>query len=243
MSDLVKFSFQGDELDVIPEAGDAWIAVRRICEVLGVDESRQRRKLAANPAASTALVSAIAEDGAAREMFCVSVRSLPLWLATIHPGRVREDVREKLVAYQRQAGEVLAEHFLGPRARALPSIDTRLALLADEVAQLRGLAATAGLITGLQQDHIKTRVDLLAHKKHALGHERSVPAARTKIQNMLRTAAGWGGTGELRRFMPATSYPHVCAALHALEVELDRETRRRRLATAERPDRQPGLFQ
>lgn len=237
MSDLVKFQFHGDDLQVIPEAGDAWVVVKRVCEALGVSDIRQWRKLKENPAATTAMMAVVAEDGRNREMFCISVRSLPLWLATIHPSKVSDATRAKLIAYQREAAEVLAEHFLGKRTHDDPRVDAHLAAMADRLAQLEAATSSNGMITGLQQDHIKTKVELLARQKHFLGHEKSVKAASTKIQNMIRSIASWGGTGELRRFMPSTSYPRVCAALHAIGVELDRELRRRRAAAVEAAQR------
>ncbi len=195
MSDLVQFQFHGDEIDVIPEEGEAWISVRRVCESLGIAFSPQRTKLANDDSISkTLIVTQVEDDDQSREIFCISVRSLPLWLATIHPSKVSDAAREKLVAYKREAAEVLADHFLGRRARH-DNLDGGVALLRDEVAQLRAGLASAGMITGLQQDHIRTKVALFAHRKVALGQEATVKAASARIQNMIHAAAGWGQDG------------------------------------------------
>lgn len=139
MTDLVKFNFRGDELDVIAEAGEAWVSVRRVCDALGIAFSPQRTKLAHDASVSvTMIVTQATGDDQAREIFCVSVRSLPLWLATIHPSKVSPAVRSKLVAYKREAADVLADHFIGRRSAANTS-----AQVDDLVEAFRRLLADA----------------------------------------------------------------------------------------------------
>lgn len=64
-------------------------------------------------------------DGQGRAMVFLPRRSIPMWAATIDAGRVAEHVRTKIVAYQNEAADVLAEHFLGRRSGAgltLPAV-------------------------------------------------------------------------------------------------------------------------
>jgi hypothetical protein len=55
--ELTKFSFRGDELDVIPSDGTIHISIRRVCESLGVDVENQRKKLQSAPSISTVLIT------------------------------------------------------------------------------------------------------------------------------------------------------------------------------------------
>ncbi len=116
---ITKFVFHGDELDVIPMGVEVYVAIRRVCEALGVSFSRQLRKLKTDPAISVVtMATQVENDDQRRDVACLELHSLPLWLATIHPSKVKPAVREKLVAYRRECAEVLADHFLGKRSAA-----------------------------------------------------------------------------------------------------------------------------
>lgn len=116
MTALVEVPFHGDKLQAVQATGSVWVVVRRVCEALGIDESGQRQKLKEKAWATTELISAVAEDGKVREAFAIHLDSLPMWLATIEPSRVRPEVRAKLIAYQRECARVLRDHFFGGQA-------------------------------------------------------------------------------------------------------------------------------
>lgn len=146
---MTKFDFHGDELDVIQRNGTAYVAVRRVCEALGIDESGQRRKLTEKTWACAEFISAqMPGDDQAREFFCLPFDSLPMWLATIEPSRVAEHVRPKLELYQRECARVLADHFLGRRGAAFDIRDLQV-LIAEGVARAlpAALAALCPAIT------------------------------------------------------------------------------------------------
>jgi hypothetical protein len=121
---IEKFAFDGDELDVVrTEDGDVAVPLRRLCEVLGVDEEAQRQKVRAAPWATTSMIKAVGADGRVREMLCLHRRTIPMWAASINIGKVRDEIRAKLVRYQCEAADVLADHFLGRRGAQAPVID------------------------------------------------------------------------------------------------------------------------
>mgnify|MGYP001589656325 CR=1 FL=1 len=108
-----KFEFRGDRLDVIEWDGRFWLSVRRICDALGLANGRQQKKLRGKPWAMVALVKAVADDGRVRELFCIDVDSLPLWMAGIEARRVHVGLREKLRAYQIEARAAVCAYFVG----------------------------------------------------------------------------------------------------------------------------------
>ncbi len=127
-AELVPFDFHGDRLDVVQEHGRVLVAVRGICDVLGLDAAAQQRRLRDDrraPWATTAMTTVVAGDGRNREMFCLDLESLPMWLATIDVARVTDAVRPKVIRYQRECARVLADHFLG--RRGAPALDVRAA--------------------------------------------------------------------------------------------------------------------
>ena len=60
--------------------GEGYVVVRRMCEALGLDDDAQRVKLQKSPWATTLIIKAVAEDGRNRELFCLHVKSVPMWL-------------------------------------------------------------------------------------------------------------------------------------------------------------------
>jgi hypothetical protein len=116
---LVRVRVEDEEILAGYEAGsgepedNVWVIIKRVCEGLGIDDWRQGQKLKGKPWATTNMKLVVAEDGKTREMLCISLRSLPLWLATIEPSRVAEAVRPRLLAFQIRCREVLYKHFFG----------------------------------------------------------------------------------------------------------------------------------
>lgn len=120
MTEIERFTFDGDALEVIPEDHRVLVVVRRVCEALGIALPAQLRRLKRDPVICVIMmITQVPGDDQRREIACIDLRSVPLWLAKIHPSKVRPELRPKLVRYQREAAEVLADHFLGPRAGPL----------------------------------------------------------------------------------------------------------------------------
>jgi hypothetical protein len=109
---LAIVPFHGDELLASKDERGVWVPIKRVCEALEIDESRQRRKLAGKAWAVADMKSATGSDGKSYEMFCVHIDSLPMWLATIETTKVKPSARKKLERYQCEAAQVLADHFL-----------------------------------------------------------------------------------------------------------------------------------
>jgi hypothetical protein len=110
---MVKFSFRGDDLDVIKDGEKLWVSVTRVSEALGIDPKNQREKLKDKPWATGVLITSVGKDGKQREIFCLNLDALPMWLATIDVGRVAPEVQPKLVAYQLEAAKALRDYFFG----------------------------------------------------------------------------------------------------------------------------------
>ena len=115
-AELVQFAFDNDLIDCAKVDGRVRISVSRICENLGIDRRGQQAKLQTKEWATGELISLVAADGRRRDVYCLDLDALPMWLATIEPARVKEALRPKLVAYQKKAALVLRDHFIGSPA-------------------------------------------------------------------------------------------------------------------------------
>src|SRR5262249_27729552 len=135
-----KVTVCGEELDACHDGEHIWVSVRRVCEVLDISSNMQVEKLKKKPWAVTMFNISTGPDGKNYETFCISHRSLPMWLATIEPSRSSSSTLQgKLVRFQNEAAEVLADHFLGKRgvdgARLLlPGMRTAVVTIVPEMA-------------------------------------------------------------------------------------------------------------
>ena len=112
-SSLVPFNFHGDTIDVVEKGDTLWVSVRRVCEALGIDLATQYRKLKTAPWARIGLEPIRDANGRNQPAFLVDLDSLPMWLVGITPSRVSQEIRDKLILYQKDAARVLRDHFLG----------------------------------------------------------------------------------------------------------------------------------
>lgn len=110
--------FHNDQIVVVERDHQPFVAIRPVCERLGVDGKSQRRKIT-DPENdwNWGLMTPVgaSRDGKAREMVCLALSDFPLWLASISPSRVAEPHREALRLYRKEAAGVLYAHFVGDR--------------------------------------------------------------------------------------------------------------------------------
>lgn len=93
--------------------GTIWVPLRRLCEAIGVASNNQIKKIQGDPVMSDHLVSLpiLVPDGRTLEMECLSLKYVRAWLFGINANRVKADIRERLLAYQREVIEVIDRAF------------------------------------------------------------------------------------------------------------------------------------
>ncbi|MCZ2341483.1 MAG: phage antirepressor N-terminal domain-containing protein [Bacteroidales bacterium] len=111
---LVTVDFYGDTLEAVQSPdGKVWVSLRRCCENLGIDPKTQFRKLRSKSWACVVEITTHDSTGRQQPAAVLSLDTVPMWLATIDPRRVKESVRDKLIRYQKECAKVLADHFFG----------------------------------------------------------------------------------------------------------------------------------
>lgn len=112
ITDIIDYvAFRGDKLTLIWQGEEPYVAIRPICERLGLDPKRQRERIQTPESGfNWGLMSSVAGDAKTREMLCLHAVDLPLWLASISPAKVKPEVREALMAYRAECKLVLFEH-------------------------------------------------------------------------------------------------------------------------------------
>jgi hypothetical protein len=141
------------------------------------------------------MIVAVAEDGKEREMLFVHLDCLPMWLATIEASRVKEDVRPKLIAYQKECARVLRDHFFGR--------NTDMGMLVREiVTQLPALIAAS----------VKSAIDaaMKEESERALVDANTIGRAGASfINRSLRECAKLLSGGDKDRYRSILSASHV----------------------------------
>ncbi|MCP4426957.1 MAG: hypothetical protein GY803_20905, partial [Chloroflexi bacterium] len=112
-----------------------FVPLRPICNYLGVDWSAQSRRTNRDPVLvdevmSVAITATDIESGSKRprtsEMACLPLDLLNGWLFGINANRVKDEVRPRLIRYQRECYRVLSEAFQEGRLTADSSFDELL---------------------------------------------------------------------------------------------------------------------
>lgn len=235
---LVKVPFRGSEIECAKDgAGKVWVSIRKPCEILGIDHEAQRKRLVRSEWATTSIMEAVAADGKTRPMLFVELDTFPMWLATIDSSRVRAESREMLLAYQREARNVLADHFLGRKQDAsLAAIELALSKIADAIQSLASshqalvtrverleeiASGSPGCIGTGAAAMIKARLLRCARAQDS-DKWRSV---RARLDADLRDAVNWHGLSRHMRtweWLPKSRLPEVEHWLAQCERESDR---------------------
>ena len=109
--------FYGDEVVAVRvEGGAIYVPVRPLCDLLGIAWAAQRRRILDDPVLGNEIrgvIIMITPEGRPQqqEMSCLPLKRLSGWLFGINAKRVKEEVRERLIRYQKECYDVLDEAF------------------------------------------------------------------------------------------------------------------------------------
>lgn len=213
--------------------GNVLVPLRPIVEGLGLDWASQTRRIGRDPILSEesrVCVVVTTTEGLPdqrRNMLCLPLKFISGFLFGVNASRAKAEIRERLIIYQRECYEVLAEAFHEGRLTADPSFDALLA--SDSPAALAYKMAQALQIMARQQLILESRVDEHEGRLEAIESQLGDPerflspdqamqlsqAVKT-VAMKLSLASGrneYGGVyGELYRRYGITSYKQLPAA-------------------------------
>lgn len=112
-----SIEFYGETLIAVRDTqGRIWLPIRRLCEAIGVNLQGQLDRVERDPVLREEVqsVSVTLTDGRAFEMSCLPLKYVRAWLFGINAGRVRPEVKDKLIHYQREVIEIIDRHFSRP---------------------------------------------------------------------------------------------------------------------------------
>ena len=121
--------------------GEDMVAVKPISEALGLDWAGQYKKISNDlERLNCRHMSIVAEDGKQREMLCIPIKKVAIWLCSINPKKVKEKYKATVIAFQEELQHVLYSYVKGDLT--FEKIDMLLKT-----------------IEGLREDHAELRAD------------------------------------------------------------------------------------
>jgi hypothetical protein len=150
MNAIVTVDFRNDTLFAVERDDGVFVAVKPICETLGIAWNKQLERLKRDPILAEGMtMTVIPSPSGPQETTCLKLDLVNGWLFTIDESRVKdEETRQRVLTYKRECYRVLYEHFHGARGpvAVIPQpIDPRELALISEHRLLFGREAAARL--------------------------------------------------------------------------------------------------
>lgn len=105
-------SIEGKNIQCPIVKGKQYVAIRAICNILGIDAKSQRDVIKDNPLFQHTNIVLTAEDGKKRAMLCLEIDSFFGWLMGIHHSKVSPEVSADLIKFQKKCSIMLKEEFI-----------------------------------------------------------------------------------------------------------------------------------
>lgn len=110
---LTPVTFHGATLITVSIDGVAHVALKPICDAIGVQWMAQLKRIKRHPVLSEAMsVMDLPSNGGDQQTVCLPLDKLNGWLFGVTASRTRPEIRERLIQYQRECFDVLAGHFM-----------------------------------------------------------------------------------------------------------------------------------
>lgn len=108
-----EVNFYGDLLTVAIVGGTPYVAIKPITDFIGIDWDSQRQRMQRDAvlAEESQLIESTGADGKQYKMICLPVEYLPGFLFGINASRVRPELKEKVIRYQRECFRILWQAF------------------------------------------------------------------------------------------------------------------------------------
>jgi hypothetical protein len=124
---LTPVQFHGATLYVTTIDSVPYVAMRPVCEAIGLDWKAQQDRMKRHPVLNSAAVitTSTGTDGKRYDMLMLPLNKLNGWLFGVSVRRVKPELRERLTQYQAECFDVLAGHFGGnqkPIAHLTPAV-------------------------------------------------------------------------------------------------------------------------
>lgn len=164
--------FAGGVLEALRSGGQGWLSIKAACEAMGIDHRGQKQRLDRAPWATGCVMHLVDEatDGKQREMFCLRIEKVGMWLATIETSRIADPAaRAKIELWQCEAADVLDRWWRGAAfvrpAEVIPSPVDSLGRLEEWVKMRRAQEVHGEALDILRSDSARLGSELAAQRE------------------------------------------------------------------------------
>ena len=101
------------EIFIISNGLEKFVAIKPICEALGVDYSSQLQKIKDDEILSSTvgLNTTVGADGKERKMQSIPIKYVFGWLFTINPENVKPEIKHLIIKYKKECYDALFDSF------------------------------------------------------------------------------------------------------------------------------------
>jgi len=150
---LIAIPFHGQSLSAVLVDNIPHVALKPLCENIGLDWSAQVQKIKRHAVLKSVMVmiTTTGNDGKMYEMLMMPIKYLNGWLFGVDSSRVNLEIKDRVIEYQYECFEVLANHFM-PKVETqygLKSLPPSPYISEAEAAQLKKSLATHCQKTGV----------------------------------------------------------------------------------------------
>lgn len=118
---------------IVIDNGEKRVAIKPICEALGVSLQGQLEKIKTDPILSSTIkmIFTVGADSKEREMQTIPLKLVFGWLFQIDSRKVKEESKEIVLKYQMECYDVLYNHFFGGMIKQIEVNEKEIELLAE----------------------------------------------------------------------------------------------------------------
>jgi hypothetical protein len=120
---LISVNFHDQTLSAAVLDDKPYVAMKPICENIGLHWEGQRQRIKRHPVLNSVafMTQATGTDGKQYEMLMLPLEFLNGWLFGIDVSRIKEELKPRLIDYQRECFKVLADYFM-PQTHGLAAL-------------------------------------------------------------------------------------------------------------------------
>lgn len=153
-----------------------YTSVRNICDDLGLDIGSQLKKIKKHKILLKGIRSiALPSNGGIQETTCINVESLPFWLITISPTKVKKDIQDTLLLFLEKAHKLLAAAFIDKELEVKKEI-----VSPGPIVQLNNFSAFE-VLEQMFKSIKENKTEILQIKENSISAQKTADYALSKI--------------------------------------------------------------
>ncbi|MEE9338532.1 MAG: phage antirepressor N-terminal domain-containing protein [Methylococcaceae bacterium] len=113
IEEMQSVSFQGSEILTVEVDGTYYVAMKPVCESIGLNWHGQRQRISRHPILNpvAVMITATGFDSKKYKMLMLPIKDMQGWLFTVDSNRVNPEIKDRLIAYQKECYEVLYDYW------------------------------------------------------------------------------------------------------------------------------------